>query len=234
MPQPKPDFTDQLQESMLAELADELRQLRERIDPKYVDRFKSITELTDAFCLDHLQPLHVEYLAACQGLAAACCQGGSPVAEGKAKAQTWAAAIAYTIGWVNFLTDPESQPAMTSKEVAAAFGISVGTMQSRSLEIREGLNIAQFDPNWTIPSMLIHNPYIWFLETDSGVVVDIRDLPREEQQKAFEQGLIPFIPADLEEEMSLDFDELDMFEEDDDEDDEPLPPDVLGRIFPES
>ena len=102
--------------------------------------FKAITELTDGFCLDHLQPLHLEYLVLCQGLTAACCQKDSPVVEGKAKAQTWAAAMAYTIGWANFLSDPDLEPTLTSKQVAAAFGVSVGTMQSRSLEIRQGLS----------------------------------------------------------------------------------------------
>ena len=231
-PKPKPKPTDDLQESMMAELADELDRLHEKLDPKHRERFKAITELTDIFCLDHLQPLHVEYLLACQGLTAACCQDGSPVVEGKAKAQTWAAAIVYTIGWVNFLSDPGLDPTLTSKQVASAFGISVGTMQGRSLEIREGLDIGHLDPAWTLPSMLIHNPYIWFLENEQGVVVDIRHLPREEQQAAFDQGAIPFIPADLEEGMVFDFEDEGMFEDEDE--DESLPPDVIGRIFPSS
>ena len=231
-PKPKPKPTDDLQESMMAELAEELGGLYEHLDPKHRERFKAITELNDTFCLDHLQPLHAEYLIACQGLVAACCQDGSPVVEGKAKAQTWAAAIVYTIGWVNFLSDPGLDPTLTSKQVASAFGISVGTMQSRSMEIREGLDIGHLDPTWTLPSMLIHNPYVWLLENEDGVVVDIRHLPREEQQAAFDQGAIPFIPADLEEGMVFDFEDEGMFEDEDE--DESLPPDVIGRIFPSS
>ena len=100
------------------------------------------------------------------------------------------------------------------------------------MEIREGLDIGHLDPTWTLPSMLIHNPYVWLLENEDGVVVDIRHLPREEQQAAFDQGAIPFIPADLEEGMVFDFEDEGMFEDEDE--DESLPPDVIGRIFPSS
>jgi hypothetical protein len=32
----------------------------------------------------------------------------------------------------------------------------------------------------------------------SGLLVDLRDMPRELQEIAFEEGMIPYIPADLE------------------------------------
>jgi hypothetical protein len=35
-----------------------------------------------------------------------------------------------------------------------------------------------------------------YLETENGVVFDVRMAPREVQQRAFDAGLIPFIPAD--------------------------------------
>lgn len=222
MTEPLPAFGPQDMAGMLAELV-------KNVDPKHRDRFMEITSLTDEFCLGNLQPLHLEYQLYCQGLAAACCQAGSPVVEGKAKASTWAAAIVYTIGWVNFLTDPEAEPTMTAADVASAFGISAATMQKRSSEIRRGLDIVQFEPEWTLPSMLIHNPMVWFAETEGGMVVDIRHLPREQQEAAFEAGLIPFVPADLEEMMSAIENEGPAMPDQEDQD---LPPDVIGRLYP--
>ena len=55
--------------------------------------------------------------------------------------------------------------------------------------------IVQFDPEWTLPSKMDDNPLVWMLEVD-GFLMDIRNTPREIQEVAFEQGLIPYIPAD--------------------------------------
>ena len=39
------------------------------------------------------------------------------------------------------------------------------------------------------------NPLVWMLSVN-GLLMDIRDAPREAQVVAFEKGLIPYIPAD--------------------------------------
>jgi hypothetical protein len=39
------------------------------------------------------------------------------------------------------------------------------------------------------------NPLMWMVEVN-GLLVDLRDMPREVQEIAFEDGLIPYIPAD--------------------------------------
>jgi len=49
-------------------------------------------------------------------------------------------------------------------------------------------------PEWTLPSRLAGNPLVWMLEVN-GLMIDIRQAPAELQQLAYEQGLIPFIPA---------------------------------------
>jgi hypothetical protein len=41
------------------------------------------------------------------------------------------------------------------------------------------------------------NPLVWMAEVN-GLLVDLRDMPREIQEIAFEDGLIPYIPADRE------------------------------------
>ena len=51
------------------------------------------------------------------------------------------------------------------------------------------------DPEWCLPSRLEDNPLVWML-TVNGLIMDIRDAPREAQEVAFRKGLIPYIPAD--------------------------------------
>ncbi len=39
------------------------------------------------------------------------------------------------------------------------------------------------------------NPLIWYVKVN-GLIVDVRHMPREVQEVAYEKGLIPYIPAD--------------------------------------
>jgi hypothetical protein len=157
-----------------------------------------MVELTDVVCLNHLQPLEREYETYCHLLAVCCCQKGSPVVEGRGKPEGWAAGILWTLGMVNSLDDKSFEPVMSGNQVAAAFGVSVATMQAKSREIREGLDIRQFDPEWTLPSLYDKNPMAWIVETKDGLLLDIRHLPRDQQQLAFERGMIPYVPTDRE------------------------------------
>lgn len=102
-----------------------------------------------------------------------------------------------TIGMVNFLDDPTQTPHLKLSEIDRALGVSTGTAQGKSKMIREMFGIQQLDKNWTLPSLIGDNPMVWLLEVN-GFVMDVRTLPREVQQIAFEDGLIPYIPADRE------------------------------------
>ena len=84
---------------------------------------------------------------------------------------------------------------MRLADVDAAFGISESSGASKSAAIRKMLGIGQLDPHWTLPSHLDDNPLVWMLNVN-GVIMDIRQCPREAQEIAFEKGLIPYIPAD--------------------------------------
>lgn len=181
-PGKRPQVGDDFRETILRE-----------VKPPYRDRYQSIVAQIEKVCLGHCEPLDHEYLATSMLLAATCCQKGTPVVEGRAKAESWAAGILWTVGMINFLDDKSSEPHLSSAAAAKAFGVSQATLQAKCREVREGLDIRSLDPRYTLPSMLIHNPLIWMLETEEGFVVDARDLPMEVQQAAFEEGLIPFV-----------------------------------------
>jgi hypothetical protein len=48
-----------------------------------------------------------------------------------------------------------------------------------------------------LPSLVDQNPLVWMAEVN-GVLVDLRDMPRELQVIAYEKGMIPYVPADKE------------------------------------
>ena len=57
------------------------------------------------------------------------------------------------------------------------------------------LKVYPLDPSWTLPSRLDDNPLVWMLQVN-GFMMDVRHAPREVQEIAFNKGLIPYIPAD--------------------------------------
>lgn len=103
----------------------------------------------------------------------------------------------YAAGKVNFLTDPGNEPYMAAEDIARGLGVSPATMYAKSRVVWDALGLTQLDPDYTIPELVDHNPLIWMLEVN-GFLMDIRQAPREAQVVAYEQGLIPYIPADRE------------------------------------
>jgi hypothetical protein len=119
------------------------------------DRFREITAVTDRFCQERLND---EYRDLCRDMAVDLCQPGSPVNKGKAAA--WAAGIVYAIGWVNFLTDPASEPHVTAEEIATGCGVSSATMHARNRELRHGFALDRLDPAWCLERNLDLTPFL--------------------------------------------------------------------------
>jgi hypothetical protein len=154
------------------------------------ERFAEIVDLTDKFCVQHLNN---EYGSICRKLAMAVCRAGALVTTGKPT--SWACGIVYSAGWVNFLTDPNNSPHMRTEDIAKGFGVSLATMQAKFKMIRDTLELIPLQPEYSLPSMAEENPLVWIAEVN-GLLVDLRHAPRVWQEKAFRQGMIPYIPAD--------------------------------------
>jgi hypothetical protein len=156
--------------------------------------YDAIVALIDAFCKEHLND---EYAELGREMAATLARKRpSPLTKGKPA--SWASGIVRTVGFVNFLDDPGQQPHMRLMDVSSAFGVSDSTAAAKAGVIRDLLKVHRFDPDWTVRSNLDRNPMIWILSVN-GLLMDIRDAPREVQVVAYEQGLIPYIPADRDE-----------------------------------
>jgi hypothetical protein len=156
--------------------------------------YEKIVGLTDHVCDRHLNP---EFRALARAMTCALCRKRpSPLASGQPR--TWACGILYVLGRINFLGDPSFSPHMTTAVLCAAFEVGESTVHGKARAIEKALGTHPFDPQWTLPSLAEKNPLVWMAEVN-GLLVDLRDMPREVQEIAFKDGLIPYIPADCKE-----------------------------------
>ena len=49
------------------------------------------------------------------------------------------------------------------------------------------------DPTWMLRNIVDRNPLVWMAEVN-GLLVDLRDMPREVQEIALSKGMIPSYP----------------------------------------
>ncbi len=151
----------------------------------------AIITRTDEVCRKYLNE---EYAVLARRMATLLCSiSPSPVES--ARPQSWACAILYALGKVNFLFDKTEKPHLQADELCALCGVSPGNASPKANTILDLLQIIPLDPEWSLPSRLADNPLVWILSVN-GVLLDIRDAPREVQEVALAQGLIPFIPGD--------------------------------------
>ncbi|MBV8913607.1 MAG: hypothetical protein JOZ05_11285 [Acetobacteraceae bacterium] len=125
--------------------------------------------------------------------AALCRKRPSPLAVGQPR--TWACGIIYALGQLNFLSDNATQPHMTTADLCAGFGVGQSTASAKARAITNALQTNRMDPTWMRQGLIDRNPLVWMAEIN-GILVDLRDMPREVQVIAYEQGMIPYVPAD--------------------------------------
>ena len=101
------------------------------------------------------------------------------------------------LGQINFLTDPSTQPYMTTADLCARFGVGQSTANAKARVISQALDTSRLNPDWSLPSLLEQHPLVWMAEVN-GFLVDLRHMPREVQEIAFATGMIPYIPGDQE------------------------------------
>lgn len=164
-----------------ARTADPLRipaALRTTVEP--------VLEWIDRFCTTHLDE---EYARLSRKMAAKLARKRpSPLLRGDLR--IWAASIVYTVGQVNFLTDPSLKPHLTTEQFSEVSCVPKSTLASKARLIRDILDTGQFDPEFCRRDLLACNPLAWLVEVD-GIVVDARMLPPEFQAEARRRGLIP-------------------------------------------
>jgi hypothetical protein len=165
------------------------RSTSQQVPKEMQERFDEITALTDEFSQAHLNDEYASLIR--QMTATLCRKRPSPLSTGKVA--TWACAIIHALGTVNFLYDKSQNPYVPSSQIASYFNLSSSTMQTKSKQIRDLLNVDMMDPDWTLPSRMGSNPMAWMIQVN-GLIIDARHAPRWIQEEAFSKGLIPYIP----------------------------------------
>lgn len=157
------------------------------------ETYGAVVALTDAFSRDQLTD---EYRDLARSMTASLARTRpSPLASGQPR--TWACGIIHVLGQLNFLSDKASQPHKTMAEICAAFGVGQSTASAKARVILTALHTNRMDPTWMLRSNVDRNPLIWLVQVN-GLLVDVREMPREVQMIAYEKGMIPYIPADQE------------------------------------
>jgi hypothetical protein len=105
---------------------------------------------------------------------------------------TWAAAVVYALGQVNFLFDRSQALHLTPDELATAFGLSKSTISNKAKQVRDLLKM-DFSAEFQRADMVAQNPAVWFISVD-GLIVDARSAHVEVQVEAYRLGLIPYVP----------------------------------------
>lgn len=151
---------------------------------------EDIIQITDHVCAKLLDAEYADL--ARKAVAKLARKRPSPLLRGRPG--TWAAAVVYALGQVNFLFDPSAEPHLTADELSAAFGIAKSTMGSKAKQVRDLLKMDHFKTEFMRADVMAENPMVWFIEVD-GMVMDSRSLPIDYQVVAFQRGYIPYIPA---------------------------------------
>jgi hypothetical protein len=153
--------------------------------------YETIALATDTFCGEKLNDDYRDL--AREMIAALARKRPSPLASGQPR--VWACGVMYLLARINFLSDRASNPYMSMADLRAAFGVAEGTASGKAKVISKALRADRMNPTWMLPGIAASNPMIWMAQVN-GMIVDLRDMPREAQEVAYEKGLIPFIPAD--------------------------------------
>ncbi|MHB0979269.1 MAG: DUF6398 domain-containing protein [Thermoleophilia bacterium] len=152
-------------------------------------RYEAIIGITDRFCKENLNE---EYAELSRKLTAALSRKRpSPLNTGRER--SWAAGIIYALGQINFLFDKGSEPYLTATDLCAKIEVSQGTASRYANQVRDRADLWHFHPDWCLRDIVAESPLLWIFEVD-GLLVDLREMPRELQEEAFRLGLIPFVP----------------------------------------
>ena len=149
-----------------------------------------VVAATDAVCLEHLD---VEYAGLCRKVVGKLGRKRpSPLTRGDLG--IWAAGVVYVVGQLNFVFDPAQTPHASADQLSGWLGVKKTTMANKARLLRDTLQLRDFDSEFMRRDLVEASPLVWLLELD-GLVVDIRHAPAQIQVRAFELGLIPFVPG---------------------------------------
>ena len=155
------------------------------------DTGTTVIGITDGFCLLHLD---VKYAQLCRNVVGKLARKRpSPLLRGDLR--IWASGVIYATASQNFLFDKSQPMHLSAQQLGELLGVKKTTMSNKGNIVRNLLKTRMMDPEFTHPDLVRDNPLTWMLLID-GLAVDVRGLPVEIQRRAFDLGLIPYVPGE--------------------------------------
>src|SRR5260370_28311545 len=151
---------------------------------------EAIIALSDQVCIELLDEEYAELARSVVAKLAR--KRPSPIQSGRAS--TWAGAVVYALGQVNFLFDSATEPYATADDLSAAFGVAKSTLSAKAKQVRDLTKMSWGTAEFLREDMIQASSLIWFIQV-GGLIVDARGLPLPVQAQAFHHGGIPYIPA---------------------------------------
>jgi len=100
----------------------------------------------------------------------------------RGRVNTWAAAIIYALGQINFLFDRSFEPYVPASDIPKHFGLSQSTVGQKAKSIRDMFDLRYWHPEFSTQRVHDNNPYK-DLVIINGLIVPISMLPPAVQAK---------------------------------------------------
>jgi len=107
----------------------------------------------------------------------------------RGRINTWAAAIIYALGQINFLFDRSVEPFVEASVIPDYFSVSQSTVGQKAKVIRDMFDLYYWHPEFSTQHMHASDPYQGKVMIN-GFVVPISMLPPEVQEELRNRGII--------------------------------------------
>jgi hypothetical protein len=145
---------------------------------------RELIALTGEFCDQHLND---EYKELAQKLILKM-KRSHPAPFLRGRANTWAAAVIYALGQINFLFDRSFEPYIPAADIPPYFGVSQSTVGTKAKLIRDKYDLYPWHPELSTRRLRENDPYRGKIMID-GFIVPISMLPPEMQEELRRQGI---------------------------------------------
>ena len=107
----------------------------------------------------------------------------------RGRVNTWAAAIIYALGQINFLFDRSFEPYVAAGDIPKYFGVSQGTVGQKAKAIRDMFDLHYWHPEFATQRMHDSDPYKDMVMID-GLVIPVNMLAPEVQEELRRRGIV--------------------------------------------
>jgi len=158
---------------------------QETNEEKVASRRRELVRLTGEYCDEHLNDEYKELA----GKLIRTMEHGRPDLFLGGWAKTWAAAVIYALGQINFLFDKSFEPYIAAGDIPLYFGVSQSTVGTKAKLIRDTFDVHPWHPEFSTERMLENNPYGGKVMIN-GFVVPISMLRLELQEELRKRGIV--------------------------------------------